>query len=252
MDAVPDSLASARATRKSYRQSEGSAARLRVLAAVAVALATGEERNKALGEALRCALELLSFEDGLVIGLEGRTPVVRASHGKVLPEGARPIDNGVMRVISQAHGQPMVREHGLGRLGIDRATEPGTDVLIPLRFGGANAGVLALISRRVATAPSTEDLGALQVVGVMLGAALQALVRVVPPAGAREQLDILTPRELQVFALLPRGLTNAAMAEELGIAPGTVKTHVERILQKLALQDRIQAAVRAAECGYGT
>ena len=63
---------------------------------------------------------------------------------------------------------------------------------------------------------------------------------------------MLTPRELQVFALLPRGLTNAAMADELGIAACTVKTHVERILQKLGLDDRTQAAVRAAECGYGS
>ena len=62
----------------------------------------------------------------------------------------------------------------------------------------------------------------------------------------------LTPREQQVLALLPRGLSNAEMAQELGIATGTVKIHVERILHKLGLRDRTQAAVRASEWGFRT
>ena len=250
MDAVSDSPASARTARRRYRQSEGRASRLRALTAVATALAASDARGKALGHVLRCALGLLSFEDGLVIGLDGHSPIVRASHGQVLPEGARPVDNGVMRAISQG-GQPIVRDHASGRLGIGRSNTTGTDVLIPLRFDGSNAGVLALISRRSTTTPSNEDLSTLQVIAVMLGAVLHSPSRPTLRAGARDQLERLTPRELQVFALLPRGQTNAEMAIELGIAPGTVKTHVERILGKLGLDDRTQAAVRAAECGYG-
>ncbi|XRD89571.1 helix-turn-helix transcriptional regulator [Dyella nitratireducens] len=57
-------------------------------------------------------------------------------------------------------------------------------------------------------------------------------------------------RELEVFALLPRGLTNAAIAKRLGIAASTLKSHVERILQKLGCADRTQAAVHAAKCGF--
>lgn len=203
-------------------------------------------------DTLRNALALLSFEDGLVIALDGHAPVVRVSHGQVLPEGARPVDNGVMRAISQESGQPLIRERSASRLGIGRSDDTGTEVLVPLRFDGGNAGVLALLSRRATPAPSQDDLGALQVIGVMLGAVLRAPSRPVPQASVTAHLDLLTPRELQVFALLPRGLTNAAMADELGIAAGTVKTHVERILQKLGLDDRTQAAVRAAECGYGS
>lgn len=65
-------------------------------------------------------------------------------------------------------------------------------------------------------------------------------------------LKSLTPRELQILALLPQGWTNAAMGEHLGIAAGTVKVHVERILHKLDLNDRTQAAVRAADLGLGS
>ena len=50
---------------------------------------------------------------------------------------------------------------------------------------------------------------------------------------------------------MPRGLTNAALARELGIAGGTVKVHIERILHKLDLRDRTQAAVYAVDHGFG-
>jgi len=63
-------------------------------------------------------------------------------------------------------------------------------------------------------------------------------------------LQKLTPREREVFALLPSGASNAALAQKLGISPGTVKIHIERILSKLDLNDRTQAAVKAVEAGF--
>lgn len=251
MDALPESLATARTSRKTYRQIEGGNARLRALTGVATALAAGGTCGNPLHDALRFALDLLSFDEGLVIGLDGRAPVVRYSLGGVLPEGARPVDNGVMRVISQEGGQPLVRDRSTSRLSFERSDNVGTEVLIPLRFGGTNEGLLVLACKRLVVAPSQDDLDALRVIGVMLGAALLVPPATLSQAVVDDKLDLLTPRELQVFALLPRGLTNAAIAEELGIAAGTVKTHVERILNKLGLEDRTQAAVRAADFGYG-
>ncbi len=65
-------------------------------------------------------------------------------------------------------------------------------------------------------------------------------------------LERLTPREREVFALLPSGKSNAELGKLLGISGGTVKIHVERIFSKLDLNDRTQAAVKAVSLGLAS
>jgi DNA-binding NarL/FixJ family response regulator len=59
----------------------------------------------------------------------------------------------------------------------------------------------------------------------------------------------LSPREVDVWRALARGLSNAEIAGELFVSEATVKTHVARILAKLHVRDRIQAVIAAYETG---
>ena len=71
------------------------------------------------------------------------------------------------------------------------------------------------------------------------------------PGGAAQEplLSPLTAREQEVLQHLARGLTNRAIALELGITQHTVKFHVNAIMSKLAAQSRTEAVVRATQLG---
>jgi DNA-binding NarL/FixJ family response regulator len=75
-----------------------------------------------------------------------------------------------------------------------------------------------------------------------------------PPPGtpAPAALTALSERERQVLTLVARGLNNTEAAEALGLSPLTAKTHVSRIMGKLAVRDRAQLVIAAYESGLVT
>ncbi|MEU6209526.1 response regulator [Streptomyces sp. JL4002] len=74
-------------------------------------------------------------------------------------------------------------------------------------------------------------------------------VRTAPAPEKAAAVASLTPREREVLSALGEGLSNAEIAERLEMAEATAKTHVSRLLGKLELRSRLQAAVLAQELG---
>ncbi|MFI1761372.1 response regulator [Streptomyces sp. NPDC020800] len=103
------------------------------------------------------------------------------------------------------------------------------DLLTAIRVVAAGDGILApTVTRR------------------LIHTFAQGAQQVPTSAGA---LDRLTPREREVLLKIASGLTNAEIGAELGVTTGTVKTHVNGVLSKLGLRDRVQATILAYESG---
>jgi len=145
------------------------------------------------------------------------------------------------------------------------ATDQRARVLILTTFdideyvvSALRAGASGFLSKDV---PAEELLAAIRTVGGgdavvaphILRRLLGRFVEFLPPSeedsATQEKLDELTEREREVLVLVARGMSNAEIASELYLGETTVKTHVGRLLMKLALRDRVQAVVFAYESG---
>jgi DNA-binding NarL/FixJ family response regulator len=69
------------------------------------------------------------------------------------------------------------------------------------------------------------------------------------PTDPSGRLATLTTREREVLTLIARGRSNTEIGQDLHLAPGTIRTHINRIFAKLDLRDRVQAVIMAYECG---
>jgi len=102
-------------------------------------------------------------------------------------------------------------------------------------------------------APGDEIIAAVHTVatgGAVFGAGVAAQVLALtakPPAAAAPDDDGLTEREREVLALLAKGGSNAQIARSLELSLKTVQNYVSRILDKLQVADRTQAALQARE-----
>ena len=79
---------------------------------------------------------------------------------------------------------------------------------------------------------------------------IEELRRSREPAPDPQNPDSLSEREIEVLSLIGSGASNREIARTLYITEGTTKNHISKILRKLGLRDRTQAALYAAERGY--
>ncbi|MFE9501925.1 response regulator [Streptomyces anthocyanicus] len=123
-------------------------------------------------------------------------------------------------------------------------------------FGALRAGAAGFLLKNT---DARDLLAAVRTVAVGEGIVAPAVTRrliaefaakpVREPTADPAVLRELTRREREVLSCLGEGLSNAAVAERLDMAEATVKTHVSRLLGKLGLRSRVQAAVLAQELG---
>ena len=82
---------------------------------------------------------------------------------------------------------------------------------------------------------------------LMTGTLFSQIAQVAVERGAETALEEvrMTPREREVIALIAAGMSNKEIAQRLGIATHTVKSHVRNVMEKLALHSRLQIAAYA-------
>lgn len=122
-------------------------------------------------------------------------------------------------------------------------------------FDALQAGAVGFLTKDVARAQLIESVRVAARGEAMLAPSVTRrliesfVARPRPGPGRPERLAALTEREVDVLRLVAAGLSNAEIGERLFVSDATVKTHLNRLLAKLGLANRTQAAVLAYECG---
>jgi DNA-binding NarL/FixJ family response regulator len=126
-------------------------------------------------------------------------------------------------------------------------------VLQALRAGASGYLLKDLPAADLAQAVRLANAGVAQLDSSVTASLAAALARggarpVAPPPAPRPD-EVLTAREIDILRLVATGSTNREIAGRLFLSEGTVKNHISRILGRLGLRDRTQAAVYAHDHG---
>jgi DNA-binding NarL/FixJ family response regulator len=123
-------------------------------------------------------------------------------------------------------------------------------------FDGLRAGALGYLLKDVSGQELTAAVREVAKGGALIQPSvarkvLAEFARVVPasPSAAASPLEPLSVREEEILRGITKGLTNKEIASRLALTEGTVKNYASAIFQKLGVQDRTQAAMRARELG---
>lgn len=238
---------SARALRQSLKKIQANDTHMRTYLSLGQELFEhGWDINTASG-LLRSICTLLSAQHALLAIENSGKLVVFNQIGQTLPVGARIPMMGILAMMLKNPVQFALYENKGTQLWT-HGDANHHECLIPIALGKHGKGVIGF-SGKILTLESAE-IETLQALAGLIGLAISQHQGPVRSKGDQTILETLTPREREIFALLPSGLSNNELGTKLGIASGTVKIHVERILNKLGVKDRTQAAVKAVELGY--
>lgn len=243
--------------RRAQREDTSDGLRLRRLQQALQTLAEPTEATDWPRQLLLRMCEPLFVVDAALLQRVNEGARVLASLGHAKPPGARvtsATDWPVMAGNSTLRDQ-LRRDDGIAWC-LPHGARMADELHLGVRLAGRPLGAI-ILRLPEADAPDQATRDWLQ---AMAQLATLPLVQASAPAIERHsrrprsqgRLSALTRRERQVLALLPRGLSNAALGEALGVTTATAKTHVERILRKLECHDRVQAAVLATRAGIAT
>lgn len=147
---------------------------------------------------------------------------------------------------------------GMGVLEAIRDDAPSPAVIVLTSFQeddrvveAVRCGALSYLPKTTAVDRVVEAVHAAATGGSLLEPGVAALlVRQVRDGDTKPRpLDVLSPRELDVLAGLARGRSNREIARSLHVGEETVKSHVSKVLAKLGLADRTQAAIFGLQQG---
>jgi NarL family two-component system response regulator LiaR len=134
------------------------------------------------------------------------------------------------------------------------ASQPGTRVLVLTSFSGDDEIFAAILLKDLGPEELVQAIEQVhQGESSLHPTVARKLLRELSPRTDRDpQSDLFTERELQVLRLIAQGQTNRQIAEELSIAEATTRSHVTRILSKLNVDSRTQAALYALREGIAS
>jgi DNA-binding NarL/FixJ family response regulator len=199
---------------------------------------------------VRSGLELVLQARGCEVlaqasnGREAIDAVRRTAPDVVLMDIRMPVMDGIAATRELTAAGVRTRVLVLTTYDVDRY------VYAALKAGAAGFLLKATPPERLVAGIATVAAGESLLAPSLTRRLIEEHVRLPPPLhGVAPALRALTERELEVFTLMARGLSNEELAATLVVGEATVKTHVNRILGKLGLRSRVQAVVLAYETG---
>lgn len=239
--------ASARALRQSLKETQANDTHLRLYLNLGQQLFEHGWNTLTPSSLLHSLCTLLSAQHALLATENSGKLVVSSQIGQTLPVGARIPMMGILAMMLKNPVNFALYENKNTQLWT-HGDANHHECLVPLALNRHGLGVIALSGKKLTL--NLAEIESLQSVAGLIALAISQHQNPARSEADQTLLETLTPREREILALLPSGLSNIELGAKLGIAPGTAKIHVERVLSKLGVKDRTQAAVKAVELGY--